>query len=469
MEPWVVYPATNWSALFALVFVLCLAGLAGAGWFAFRQGNRCVFFAALLALAPLTLLGMLDWHEANNYENTFEDSLLQKTGESIVFRTRGLDITWKAHPAYYSVRREQSSDQRTGKVTILLQDLYGPTFEIQSLAVGEEIFPQVLQKALLRLPGVEAKRIRAEDLSSSGPQSGEKEKNDAPLPLQGQEKMRKAEANTETSPSLPVIDEAGLVLDAKKRTMMRTVDNAFTVSRQKASARERSLAGARSLHGIVRLVTQFSRQGYADPFPSAETFRMDDQMLLEYSSESPSFSRYGFSWLLFCLLGLFFYILLLDAKAGLLGAVNSAGLWLCIGTLALLVYTLPDPGSKSFQLVADQKEISLQTSEENKRWSFEDVAYVRCESPGSGIILYRENPEEILWEETSRHLVAGDKPMARGQDYLQLMESAFNSSAAALRMMQNSFTIPGGRLSPVEQVQLCSILGRLAARAKPQW
>ncbi|MCB1168979.1 MAG: hypothetical protein KDK25_01525 [Leptospiraceae bacterium] len=464
MEPWIVYSATNWTALFALVFVLSVLGIGGAGWFAYAHRNRHALLFALLALGPLALFSALDWNETINGQTKFADSHLDMAGDSLSFRTDGIHTRWQAQPAYYSIRRQQSSDDRTGKVTIVLQDLFGPSFEIQSLAVGEEAFPEELQTALLRLPGIEGNGLPKKE-----PGLGENEKADVSRNFQGQGEGqgdgRKADAYPRMFPSLPVIDEVGLLLDAGEGRIIRTAENSFSLARQKAGAPAAPL----SLREIVHRVAGPSGHTNARPFPSAGSFHIGNEMRLEYDSDSPSFSRYGFSWLLFCLLGLFFYLLLLDAKPGLLGAINSAGLWLCIGTLALLIYTLPDPGSKSFQLVADHKEISLQTREENKRWNFEKVAYVRCEIPGSGIILYRENPEEILWEETSRHFVVGDNPMARGPDYLQLMESAFNSSAAALRMMQNSFTIPGGRLSPVEQVQLCSILGRLATRAKPQW
>ncbi|MEQ8350957.1 MAG: hypothetical protein RH862_05700 [Leptospiraceae bacterium] len=249
--------------------------------------------------------------------------------------------------------------------------------------------------------------------------------------------------------NLPVLD-TGLVLDTEKNALLRSANNPYS--------------RARNENRTTRNIFQDS------DYPSASRLTANNQgMRIQYSLQERTLSRFALIWFLICLLLTFLFFSVSEFKSHGMDAIRKPSPWLALILIPLIWWLIPSSPSGAVELAINRKGLTMEHKTDSLMISFHEVEYVRCEVPGTGIILYRDNPERILWSEIQKLFPEGPVARSEGPALVALLESGYRSSREALSLYQSSFPIDTGTLSPVERLKLCDLMGHLAHEVRPVW
>ncbi|HBS06808.1 MAG TPA: hypothetical protein DEA96_17695 [Leptospiraceae bacterium] len=186
-----------------------------------------------------------------------------------------------------------------------------------------------------------------------------------------------------------------------------------------------------------------------------------------YESVDLYWSDLSFYWLLVCLFITF--------SVFALRAISSRGMrldptmWLALGITPLLWYLFPTFHSSEIELKLDSQKLRYIKGTKARILDLADVRYVECKTPGTGIAIYKEDPEAIAWSEIANLYPPGPLEPDKNMHPLKLAGVGFRTGGAALRLFHESVRIDTGNLTAVERVILCDALGNLARKARQRF
>lgn len=400
---------------FATLSILCvLLILVALALYLWKRGNYLYLAGfAFLALGPLTFASAWDFlfREQLQSKHTLRQSdteLIFSGLNDASFRSAG----W----SHFSVIYEQGEDR---KAQFYLHHGLGPSFLLETVRVDESAYP---------------------------------------------EKVRAMVEKYSSRLDLPTIDNLGLILSAGEKYPFRPMGNPFEEARRRSVTVHPDPDILASLLDSPTLKVS-RNQGSSH---ESEEIGLNDgvfgMVTLEYGEPTTSATAYGAYWLLVCFLGM-----LVLVTIAIWNKENQKGipitLWVALPLVPLLWF-FPRGGGQPIRLHFSDQGLMKEVQQAKDFIAYGDMKFIECEMPGTGIVIYRGNPESILFEKTSSALQPGAVQPNEGNVSMDsLLELGYESSAAAFSLFTDAFRIPTGLLSPVERIQLCAGMGQRMVEA----